>query len=235
MTTSGVTIYQPTTTQIIEAAFNILGVAQEGEALTPRMFSDGLRALNMLIVSWNAHPRLWIYQEGTLALVGDQAAYAITDPRPLRITSVRYVNQGIQVPMTEMSRQEYFDQPNLTTSPSIPVSFYFDPQVSEGTLYLWPCPSVSVASQYTLSYTYIRRMDVMTATNQTLDFPQEWIEPVTWNLAKRLMTQYPVNDPNLAIMVRTDADQYYNALMQWDNEPASLYFSPDYQGRPGAS
>lgn len=228
MTTSGQTTYQLTATEIIEAAFANLGVAQEGEALTPRMYQDGLRGLNLLIGTFNSHPRLWIYTEGTLPLVGDQAAYALTNPRPLRITSVRRVLNGITTPMNEFSRQEYFDQPNQTNNPAIPVSFYFDPQVDEGTLYLWPPPSITTAATYTISLTYIRRMDVMTATNNTLDMPQEWLEPVIWNLAKRLMTQYPVNDAGLANIVLGQAKESYDNLMAWDNEPASLYMQPDY-------
>lgn len=223
MTTSGETTYAPTTTEIIQGAFNVLGVAQEGEALTPRMYSDGLRALNWLIQTWSANPHLWTYREGTLAMVGNQPSYALSNPRPLRVTSVRRVQNGIQVPLTQFSRQEYFDQPTQTTSPSIPVNYYFDPQVDEGTLYLWPCPSTTAATQFSLALTYVRQMDVMNATNNTLDMPQQWIEPVTWNLAKRLMTQYPVNDPLMAKLVLGQATDTYNSLIQWDNEPASIY------------
>lgn len=229
MTTSGVTTYTPTLTEIIEGAFNCLGVAQEGEALTPRMFADGKRALNWLIQSWSANPHLWTYQEGTLTMVGGQAAYALSDPRPLRITSVRRVQNGIQVPLIQFSRQEYFDQPTQTTSPSIPVNYYFDPQVDEGTLYLWPCPSVTAAAQYTLAMTYVRQMDIMSASNNTIDMPQQWIEPVNWNLAKRLMTQYPVNDPALMQLVLAQAAETYAQLIQWDNEPASIFISPEYR------
>lgn len=227
MTTSGATTYAPTTTEIIEGAFNCLGVAQEGEALTPRMYSDGLRALNWLIQTWCANPHLWAYTEGTLTMVGGQAAYALSDPRPLRITSVRRVRQGIQVPLIQFSRQEYFDMPTQTTSPSIPVNYYFDPQVDEGTLYLWPCPSATTAAQYTLAMTYVRQMDVMNATNNTLDMPQQWIEPVTWNLAKRLLTQYPVNDPALMQLVLGQAAESYASLIKWDNEPASIFIQPE--------
>lgn len=234
MTTSGVTTFQPVTTEILEGAFNCLGVAQEGEALTPRMYADGLRALNWLIQTWSANPHLWTYREGTLALVGNQAAYALTDPRPLRVTSVRRVQNGIQVPMTQFSKQEYFDQPTQTTSPSIPVNFYFDPQVNEGTLYLWPCPSISAAAQFSLALTYVRQMEIMTDTNNTIDMPQQWIEPVTWNLAKRLMPQYPVNDPGLATLVLSQAKETLDHLLMWDNEPASIYMQPESRWGPRA-
>lgn len=233
MTSSGTISYEPVTTEIIDGAFNVLGVAQEGEALTPRMYQDGLRALNWLIQTWSANPHLWTMEEGSVTLVADQPSY-IVSPRALRITSCRYRRNGIDVPMNMFSRQEYFDQPNKTVSPSIPVNFYFDPKVDEGTLYLWPCPSDTAASQYTIHYTYVRFIDVMDASNNTLDFPQQWIEPVTWNLAKRLMTQYPVNDPALMQLVLGQAAESYAQLIKWDNEPASIYLQPEYRWGPRA-
>lgn len=230
MTTSGVIQYEPSTNSFIEWAFNILGVAQEGEALSARMYQDGLRALNGLIQTMSAFPHLWTYEEGSLALVADDPSYVIT-PRALRITDCRYRLNGIDVPMTMFSRQEYFDQPNKTTSPSIPVNFYFDPKVANGTLYLWPCPSAAAAASYTIHYTYVKFIEIQTATNQTLDIPQQWAEAVAFNLAKRLMTQYPVNDPNLAMNILAQAKEYWDALSAWDNEPASIHLMPDYLGQ----
>ncbi len=129
--------------------------------------------------------------------------------------------------MTMFSRQEYFDQPNKTTSPSIPVNFYFDPKVADGTLYLWPCPSAqTVSAGYTIHYTYQRFIDVQSETNQTLDFPQQWAEAIAFNLARRLMTQYPVNDPNLANELRAQASEYWARLTAFDNEIASLFMQP---------
>lgn len=229
MTTSGVITYQPTASELIEGMFNILGVGQEGEAFTPRMYNDGLRALNGLIQTYSAHPHLWTAVEGSVTLVADQPSYTVS-PRALRITSVRRRLNGIDVPMTMWSRQEYFDQPNKTASPSIPVNFYFDPKVDDGTLYLWPAPSSStVSAGYTINYTYVRFMDTITATNQTVDLPQQWVEPIMWNGAKRLMTQYPVNDPTLVQLILAQASEYEAKLMQWDNEPASLFMQPDSQ------
>ncbi len=232
MTTSGQITYEPTTTEIIEAAYQCLGVAQEGEALTPFMWQCGLRGLNQLLQSWSAVQHLWTATEGSVTLIADQPSY-IVSPRALRILECRYRLNGIDVPMTMFSRQEYYDQPNKTTSPSIPVNFYFDPKVDIGTLYLWPCPSASAALQYTIHLTYVRFLDIMDASNQTLDIPQQWIEAVTWNLARRLMTQFPVNDSNLAQIVIGTAGETYAALKAWDTEPASLFMQMDQRWGDG--
>jgi hypothetical protein len=226
MSTSGIITYEPTTTEIITGMFNILGVAQEGEALTPRMYQDGLRAFNGMIQTLSAYPHLWTATEGTVTLVADQPSYVVS-PRALRILECRYRRQGIDTPMTMFSRQEYYDQPNKTSSPSIPVNFYFDPQVDTGTLYLWPAPSAQTVLGYTIHFTYLRFLDIMTATNETMDLPQQWIEPIMWNGAKRLLTQYPVNDSNLMQLVLGQAKEYWDRLTAWDNEPASLFMQID--------
>lgn len=231
MTTSGTITYEPTVLEMIEGMFNILGVAQEGEALTPRMYSDGLRAYNGMIQSWSASPHLWTATEGTVTLVAEQPSY-IVSPRALRVLSCRYRLNGIDTPMTMLSRQEYYDLPTKTTSPAIPVNFYFDPDVATGTLYLWPCPSQQAADDYGIHFTYVRFLDIVDGSDQTADFPQQWIEPLMWNGAKRLMTQYPVNDPNLMQLILAQAMEYERNLRQWDNEPASLFMQVDYQGWP---
>lgn len=226
MSTSGTTSYNLTNSQIIEAAFNALGIGMEGEALSARMQADGQRALNLMVKTWGAQEHLWTKAEGTVTMVAGQANY-VTSPRAMRVLSVRRRQDGIDTPLNEFSRQEYYDQPNKTTSPSIPVSFYFDPQLSNGTLYLWPAPSAQTVADFTIHLTYLRRMDDMTASNNDLDMPQEWLEAVVWNLAKRLMTQYPVNDPNQMQMVLSMAAETYDALSGWDNEPASIYLQPE--------
>jgi len=227
MTTSGTITYEPTVLEIVNGAFSILGIAQDGEALTPRMYADGLRALNGLIQTWSAKKHLWTEVEGSLTLVASQAAYVVS-PRALRVLSCRYRLNGIDTPMTMFSRQEYFDQPNKTSSPSIPVNFYFDPKVDDGTIYLWPAPSATAVANYTIHYTYVKFMDIATDTGETIALPQQWIEPVMWGTAKRLLTQYPVNDPNLMQLVLSQAAEYEASLSQWDNEPASLFMQVDY-------
>lgn len=229
MTTSGITTYELSALQMVEGFFNILGVAQEGEALTARMYQDGMRAYNGMIQTLSGYPHLWLQEEGELSMVADDPSYVVS-PRALRVTNCRYHNilSALDTPMNKMSRQEYYDQPTKTTATGIPVNFYFDPKVDEGTLYLWPCPSASAATQYTIRYSYWRFPDVMTASNQTMDLPQQWVEPIMWNGAKRLCTQYPVNDPNLLQVILGQAKEFWDKLTAFDNEDASLYMQPDY-------
>lgn len=220
--------YTLSASQIIDKAFHVLGKASEGEAMTSRMYDDGLSSLNLLMKTWESQPHLWTQAEATLTLVAGQAAYPIT-PKPMRISSVRRQLNGIDTPMNELARSDYFDQPNKTQSPSVPVSFYYDPQQATGILYLWPAPSTQAATQYSINYTYWRRLSDVNVSSDTPDIPQEWQEALVWNLASALETEYPVNDARLANKIDQRAALLYGELKAFDNEPASLFLQPDYR------
>lgn len=229
MSTSGVQSFNMTAGQIVEKAFHVLGKASEGEAMTPRMYADGLSSLNLLIKTIGAADRLWIRTERTVALVAGQAAYPLV-PRALRVLSARRRSSGIDVPLLEMSRQEYDDMPSKVSNPATPVSFYFDPQVTAGNLYVWPVASASIAATAELRLTVLRRMDDMVSSTDDLDMPQEWFQAVIWNLADDLETEYPVNDARLAGKIERKAALLKANLTAWDNEPASIYLQPAYEG-----
>lgn len=229
MTVPTVTTFTMTVSQIVTRAFNVLGVGSEGEALTPRMYADGAENLNLLIKTFGAQDHLWTRTEIAVVPVSGQAAYVIS-PKPMRVTAVRRTLSGIDTPLNEMARQTYFDQPNKTLSPSTPNSFYYDPQQATGTLYLWPAPNADFVTDQTLSATVLRRMGDVVSTNDEIDVPQEWLQAIIWNLANDLETQYPVNDSRLAMKIERRAAQLYTALKGFDNEPASLFLQPDYEG-----
>lgn len=228
MSTSGSTDFTLTNNEIVAKAFNVLGVGSEGEAITARMYQDGTLSLNLLLKTWGAQQHLWTQTEGTLALVASQESYSVTSPKPMRILSLRrrVTATGVETPLRELSRQEYFDQPNKTIA-SIPTSFYYDPQTTSGTIYLWPTASTATAADMSLRMTYLRRMEDMDASNNEADLPQEWLQALIWNLALDLMPEYPVRDPGLAKLIIGRATKLYDDLKGWDEEPASIFLQPD--------
>lgn len=229
MTVSAVTTCTLTLNELIDEALDVIGVGSEGEPVTADMYARGKRSLNLMILSWNAQEDLWRHELRTVTPITDTAAYVLTTPRPMRVTSARrkLLNGGYETPMTQWSRQEYLDMPNKLTSPSTPVNYYYDPQRDTGTLYMWPAPSLAVSPTISVILDVLRPMFVMDSSADTLDFPQEWQEAVVMNLAKRLKLKYPVNDPTTDQRIDNLADELFAKLKAWDNEPSSIYLQPD--------
>lgn len=237
MSTSGTISFNLSALQIIEKAFGRLGKGSEGESLVARMYEDGRSSLNLILKSnLGTMDHLFTRTERSVTLVADTASYVLT-PKPGRVLSVRrrYTSGGhtTDIPLNELSRQEYFDTPVKTTSPSVPNSWYYDPQTTTGTLYIWPAPSAAtVSAGHSLQLTYTRRIEDMIGTGDDLDMPQEWLDPVIWLLADDLETQYPVNDSRLARKIEIKAAEARALLKSWDTEPASIYMQPEYRPWP---
>lgn len=222
MSTSGSTDFNLNTNELIDEAFDILGIGSEGESISDDMYRRAKRSLNLIIKTWGTQDHLWLRTERTLSLVADQAAYALS-PKPMRVESVRRKVSNLETPLNMFSRQEYFDMPNKSAA-SIPVSYYYDPQSTTGTLYLWPAPSAATASTTTLNITYLRRMEDFDGTGDDADMPQEWLEALAYALAVPLALKYT---PAKYQLIKSAADEKFAILKAWDNEPASIYLQPD--------
>ncbi len=72
---------------------------------------------------------------------------------------------------------------------SEPVAVYYDPQLDNGTLYVWPSPS----GTYTLKFSAKQYIEDFDNQNNTPYFPSEWLDAIVYNLAQRLCPKYEVS------------------------------------------
>ncbi len=143
--------------------------------------------------------------------------YTTAIPRPLRIISARRENSGQEIEMFELSREEYFNLPNKSST-GTPVQYYYDPQQGTGKMYLWPTPSTV---DDVINMTYLDELEIITANTDTTNFPQEWMEYLVYGLAVRIAPLYGATIPNEVLAVYTEAR---SMLEGWDQDPASIYF-----------
>lgn len=170
-------------TEIVSDAFRRIGVAASDEAMTADQYQAGKRELRRLLLSWQNHGyNLWTLTEATVTLT-TAVSYAMAE-RALRVHSVRYRNaNGLDLPLEPMTRQRYYDLPNKTAT-GIPHGYYYDRQLSTGTLFIWQ-PMAAVTTE-TLRVTYERPID----TDEDIDVPPEWENAAVWNLALQLAPIY---------------------------------------------
>lgn len=230
MATSGSKNYNLVTNEIIDEAFDICGIGSEGESISADMYDRARRSLNLIIKTWGANPHLWTRTEASVTLVASAPSYALASlfgSKPMRVESVRrrVTASSQDTPLGEMSRQEYFDTPNKS-SDDTPNSFYYDPQTTTGTLYVWPRASSTVASTMTLQVTYLRRMDDFDGSADDADVPQEWLEALCYALAEKLAIKYMIS-PDRRAEITARAGLLYRELKGFDNEPASIFMQPD--------
>lgn len=191
---------------------------------------DGTRQWSYLISTdtSTSPPTVRISQGLTSAASTGNIVYMYSDKidRPLRIESARYADRSdrSEIPLDRYSRQEYFDQPDKTSEGTVS-QWYYDPQLTNGRLYVWQTAS---HVNNVLRFTYQRPLLVSQTTADAPDIPAEWFETMKWNMAKAIAIEYGVKGrlqeiKEMAAMTSLESEGF-------DVEDDSFQIVPDYTG-----
>ncbi|HHZ70967.1 MAG TPA: hypothetical protein EYN54_11970 [Methylococcaceae bacterium] len=145
--------------------------------------------------------------------------------RPQRILSFRrktFANDN-EIPVITWSRDEYFNQINKLSKGTV-VNAYYSPQLGNGRVYVW---QTSSSANDLLRYTFERQLEDVTTDTDNLDFPQEWLLPIIYNLADLLADDYDVTPAKMQI-INTKASAKLDDILGWDEEMTSLFIQPDF-------
>jgi hypothetical protein len=145
--------------------------------------------------------------------------------RPLRVLDARkrtgIGDSIVDLVLTETSYQDY-QMYNVKNESGFPSQFHYNPGKSYGTMYLWPCPS---DGSERIVFTYERILEDLNEASDTFDFPSEWLEALTWQLAVRLCRAFgkasALND------ILPLASQMLKDLLDWDAEVGDIEFMPE--------
>lgn len=149
--------------------------------------------LELMLKDWALKgPYLFTKRETSQTLVSATASYTLSTTKPIRIIEARYRDtNGIDLPMQALTRDEYFTLPNKSAA-GIPTTFYFDPQVANPVIYVWPV--LATATTEAIRYTYQRRIEDIDDLSNNIDIPQEWHDTLCYALAARLLDDYGIAD-----------------------------------------
>jgi hypothetical protein len=206
MTISGITTYELSRNQIIEAALRKVGALAIGQTPTSEAYTNAQIALNAQIAAFQTFG-MSVWKRTTYAItpVLDGRDNEIGQGKttdidfPLRIEHAYMLNtsSGTRSDMTPLGRQR-FDQ--LTSeSTGKPVHYHYLPKINFGVLSVWPAPDADTVSNYTINIHYRAPFSGFTSADETADFPQEWQNPLIYGLAVSLAPEYglPLNDRKL--------------------------------------
>jgi len=176
------------------------------------------------IVSVDSTTQITITTGLTGAAASGNAVYTYTTAfgRPTRLfDQQRRDTNDYEAPLNLTARNDYFSK-SYKSSRGTPVEVYYDPQLVNGALYVWPTPQ---DSSYRLMLHVDRIIEDMISDTNTFDVPQWWVEAVKYGLAVRLAPEY-----GITLGERQALNVEYTALkdnaMNYDRDPASVCFQP---------
>ena len=114
----------------------------------------------------------------------------ISLPRPERIHKCnRKDSSGNETTMNPLSLNEYENLPNKTDE-GTPIQYFYDPELTQGKLYLWLTPNTQAASDFTIEIVAQTQVEDMDDSDDAFDFPQYWFKPLIDLLTYRLAKVY---------------------------------------------
>jgi hypothetical protein len=145
--------------------------------------------------------------------------------RPLMISSMRYrYATGIDRPMMKYGRTQFMRLPTKSSSQGPSTVFYYTPQLNSGRLYIWPTPD---NSDDMLEISYVRTIEDLDSSADNPDLPQEWLDPITYNLAVRIAPAFGISVSKVSPEILQIAQQGLAELEAWDFEEGSIKITPN--------
>ncbi len=220
MPTSGTTDRIVTAGDLANDAAVELGVISPGETLTDEEMDGALSRLNDMLGTWAVDGNLFREGSGTLTVDTTGAATLPGDVRD--ISSIRVASGSIRIPLAAYTRDQYRALPNPAQTAARPIIFYWSQQRGGDQIYVWPRPA---SGTFTLYLDYSRGPDTITAPDEEVDLPNEWMECAKFNLAARMVGMFGATMLDGGNVQRIDAlsGNLYRRMLDADR-PDSVTF-----------
>ena len=245
MATSGITTYSLTRDQIISFALRKIGVLELGVTANATEVTNAAQALDMMIKSWITKGiKLWSLNEITIPLVADSFSYiigptgatptpSVIADKPMKLMQAWLRNTTVtpnnDIPLMLISQNEYLKF-GSKFSTGTPNACYLQVLRDTSTLFTYLTPGTTAAATYQLHILTQRPIQDAGTATATLDFPNEWLYALGWNLAAELSTDYGV-DAERIMYIESKAAKYLGEVEDFDTEYASIYLAPDLRYR----
>ena len=144
--------------------------------------------------------------------------YTTIIDRPLTLSNERLVHaDNTETMLTSTTRDEYMTLTDKTNT-GTPNTVYYDRQLTNGKLYVWPaCSDV----QKLIKFTARVQFEDFDASTNNPDFPQDWFFPLTTNLAVIVAPKFRAPVTQELMMMATAS---FEEVKNFDREFGSIKF-----------
>jgi hypothetical protein len=136
-------------------------------------------------------------------------------------------NNPTEIPMARMNRDNWTALTNKAFPSEQPLQFWFDRQVPQPIMRLWPMPSEAAETHQVIAWRHRHIMDVGTLT-QELDIPQRWYEAIVSGLARKLAREFVEVDPKVIPMLDTDAAMALRIAQDEEQDSSPTTWAPNF-------
>lgn len=132
-------------------------------------------------------------------------------------------NNPTEIPLARLNRDDYTNLPNKSFQSNRPLQYWFDRQVRQPIMHLWPVPNAAATVYQLTVWRHRQIMDVGTMT-QEIEVPQRWYEAIVSILAAKLALEYAEANPQMIPVLDAKAKEalYIAQAEERDNSPMMI-------------
>lgn len=133
-------------------------------------------------------------------------------------------NNSREIQMSRLNRDDYTNLPNKNFTANQPYQFWFDRNIPQPNIYMWPTPSDPFIQ---MTVWYSRQIMDVGALSDELEIPQRWYEAVVFMLAHRMSLELPQIAADRIGYLEKMADKYLYDAEQEERDKSPIYWAPN--------
>jgi len=217
MATSGTTDFKLDVSDVIEEAYELLGL----EMRTGYDARKARRSLNIMFQDWaNRGINLWKVEQVSEPMVQGQRQYQMGNGDIDVLESV-VRRDGTDYTLERITREDYLNLPQKSQT-GRPTQIYVE-RTATPSFYVWPTPENSTDTVITYR---IRRIQDAAALTNDVDVPSRFIPPMVTGLAYYLAMKAA---PERAQAMKMVYEEDFARAANEDSERGSMYIRPSYR------
>jgi hypothetical protein len=140
---------------------------------------------------------------------------------------IEFVQQNLpeEIPLAKINRDDYANLPDKWQNPGRPVIFWYDKQIDQPILTIWPPPSSAFQLNQYVLYVQQYVQDVGSLTQQ-LAVPQRWLLAVVYQLGMHLARVIPEVQPGVADSLAMEAEKQLQIAWASETDSSPTFLRP---------
>jgi hypothetical protein len=144
----------------------------------------------------------------------------------LSFSQIYLANTPTEIPLARMNRDDYTNLPNKAFQNNRPLQFWFDRQVNNPIMHMWPVPNEAATVCQIVVWRQRYIMDVGTMT-EDVEVPQRWLEAIVSGLAAKMALELVEVDVNLIPILDQKAAISLNIAQMEERDNSPMMIAPN--------
>jgi hypothetical protein len=142
----------------------------------------------------------------------------------LSVRELYFGNNSLEVQMSSLNRDDYTNLPNKNFTANQPYQFWFNRQIPNPQIYIWPVPSTAFVQ---MTCWYSRQIDDVGYLTDELEIPQRWYEAVQMMLAHKMSLELPQVAMDRIGYLEKMAEKHLYIAEQEERDRSPIYWAPN--------